>query len=51
MLTMSREHSHSHDHTRATAALSMLSSGIALRLILASLAGLALWLTIWWALA
>lgn len=51
MLTMSREHSHSHDHPHATAALSALSSGIALRLIVAGLAGVALWLTIWWALA
>ena len=51
MQTMFREHSHSHHHTHATAALSMLSSGIALRLIVAGLAGLTLWLTIWWALA
>lgn len=51
MLTMHREHSHSHAHPHTTAALSVLSSGIALRLIVASLSGLALWLTIWWALA
>lgn len=51
MLTMHREHSHSHAHPHTTAALSVLSSGIALRLIVAGVAGLALWLTIWWALA
>ncbi|MDX5364403.1 MAG: hypothetical protein LPJ91_09645 [Pseudazoarcus pumilus] len=48
---MPHEHSHSHSHRPAAPALSVLSSGIALRLGVAGLAGAALWLTIWWALA
>lgn len=47
---MSGTHPH-HDHAHAAPKLSVLSSGLMLRLGVAGASAAALWLTIWWALA